>query len=133
MKKLIITLCLLILILGAGGYYYFFKGKSKSVQYKTTRVERGNIVTVVSATGTINPVINVQVGSQVSGIIQALYADYNSEVKKDQVIAQLDPSTFQAQVTQAMANLESARANLKNVEADIANLSAGIENAQANL
>lgn len=107
--------------------------KNEPVRYRMARVEKGDIVAMISATGTINPVINVQVGSQVSGIIQALYADYNSEVKKDQVIAQLDPSTFQAQVTQASANLESARANLKNVEADIANLSAGIENAQANL
>lgn len=132
MKRFITILGILGIILGIGGYYYFFM-KNEPVRYRMARVEKGDIVAMISATGTINPVINVQVGSQVSGIIQALYADYNSEVKKDQVIAQLDPSTFQAQVTQAIANLESARANLKNVEADIANLSAGIENAQANL
>lgn len=132
MKKFIIVLGILALGLG-GGYYYFFKSKKEPVKYKTARIEKGDIVTVVSATGTINPVINVQVGSQVSGIIQAIYVDYNSMVKKDQVIAQLDPSSFQAQVTQASANLESARANLKSVGAEIANLSASIENAQANL
>jgi HlyD family secretion protein len=133
MKKIILILSFLALGLGIGGYYYFFQNKKESVKYKTARVEKGNLIFMVSATGIINPLINVQVGTQVSGIIRAIHVDYNSEVKKDQIIAELDPSTFQAQVTQASANLESARASLKNVEADMANISASIENAQANL
>ena len=75
----------------------------------TAKVERGNLRNSVTATGTLQAVTTVQVGSQASGTISALYADFNSTVKKGQVIAQLDPSVEQAQVQQARANLEQAR------------------------
>src|SRR5881275_1242824 len=81
-------------------------------QYYTAKVDRGDIRQVVDATGTINAVTTVQVGSQVSGTIYKLNADFNSHVKKGQVIAEIDPSIFQGQVQQARADLESARANL---------------------
>jgi HlyD family secretion protein len=80
----------------------------------------------VTATGTINPVINVLVGSQVSGTIKALYADFNSQVKEGQVIAQIDPAIFEAQVEQGRANVLNAQANLLNAKANL-------ENAKANL
>ncbi len=88
-------------------------------QYFTSKVERGDIRDVVEATGTINAVITVQVGSQVSGTIQTLYADFNSRVKKGQVIAKIDPSLFQGALLQAKADLENARANLASAKANL--------------
>ena len=88
-------------------------------QYFTSKVERGDIRDVVEATGTINAVITVQVGSQVSGTIQTLYADFNSRVKKGQVIAKIDPSLFQGAMLQAKADLENARANLASAKANL--------------
>ncbi len=82
-----------------------------AAQYFTAKVERGDIHQVVQATGTINAVISVQVGSQVSGTISKLYVDFNSRVKKGQVIAQIDPALFQGALLQAKADLGNARAN----------------------
>ena len=83
-----------------------------SVQYYTAKVELGDIRQVVEATGTINAVITVQVGSQVSGAISRLYVDFNSKVKKGQVIAQIDPALFEGVLSQARADFENAKANL---------------------
>ena len=88
-----------------------FKGSDKP-QYFTTKVDRGDIRDVVEATGTINAVTTVQVGSQVSGTISHLAADFNSRVKKGQVIAQIDPSLFEGTLLQAKADLANAQANL---------------------
>lgn len=79
------------------------------IRYKTAAVDRGPITATVTATGTVNPVISVQVGSQVSGKIKALYADFNSPVKEGQVIAQIDPAVFKARVDQATASLRNAK------------------------
>src|SRR6188472_2856860 len=73
--------------------------------YQTATVTRGPITQAVTATGTLNPVVNVQVGSQVSGNIQKLFADFNSPVKEGQVVAQLDPATFQASLNQTEGEL----------------------------
>jgi HlyD family secretion protein len=81
--------------------------------YQTATVMRGPITQLVTATGTLNPVTNVQVGSQVSGNIQKLFADFNSEVKAGQTVAQIDPMLFQAAVTQAEGDLASAQAALE--------------------
>src|SRR3982751_6945512 len=78
--------------------------------YQTASVARGPITQAVTATGTLNPVQNVQVGSQVSGNIQKLFVDFNSTVKAGQVIAQIDPIVFQASVNQAEGDLANARA-----------------------
>src|SRR4030088_1857917 len=83
------------------------------VVYQTAPVTRGPITQLVTATGTLNPVVNVQVGSQVSGNIQKLFVDYNSEVKAGQVVAQIDPALFQATVTQAEGDLANAQAALE--------------------
>ena len=90
----------------------FGLNRKPATQYFTTPVGRGDIRDVVEATGTINAVTTVQVGSQVSGTISKLSADFNSHVKKGQVIAEMDPSLFQGAVLQARADLENARANL---------------------
>jgi HlyD family secretion protein len=92
--------------------YLFWGRRTTAEEYITAKVDRGTVRNTVSATGTLQAVTTVQVGSQVSGNIQALYADFNSNVRKGQVVAQLDPSTFQAQVAQQRANLEQARASL---------------------
>jgi HlyD family secretion protein len=84
-----------------------------SSSYQTATVTKGAITQVVTATGTLNPVTNVQVGSQVSGNIQKLFADFNSEVKAGQTVAQIDPMLFQAAVTQAEGDLASAQAALE--------------------
>src|SRR5437016_8073108 len=84
-----------------------------AANYQTTTVTRGPITQTVTATGTLNPVVNVQVGSQVSGNIQKLFADFNSQVKAGQVVAQIDPALFQATVTQAEGDLASAQAALE--------------------
>lgn len=87
------------------------RDKSATVQYKTMKVEKGAITATVSATGKVNAVVTVQVGSQVSGTIQKLFVDFNSPVKKDQVVAQIDPALFEAQVEQARAKLMNDEAN----------------------
>jgi HlyD family secretion protein len=90
----------------------FAGSKDTAVQYQTTPVDRGDIVSRVSASGTLAAVVTVDVGSQVSGRVQSLYADYNSIVKKGQLVAKIDPSLFNAAVAQSRANVLSARANL---------------------
>jgi HlyD family secretion protein len=111
--------------------FYFWNDDSSTPQYMTARVERGNLRNTVTATGALQAVTTVQVGSQASGTISALYADFNSVVKKGQVIAQLDPSTAKAQVDQANANLQQARASLANARAAVVNSQAGVRDAQA--
>jgi HlyD family secretion protein len=93
--------------------------RQRPVRYVSAPVTRGDVVEVVGATGTLQAVTTVQVGSQVSGTIQNLYADFNSVVHKGQVIARLDPSAFEARVGQARANLISARANVERAKATV--------------
>ena len=111
--------------------FYFWGNESSTPQYMTARVERGNLRNTVTATGALQAVTTVQVGSQASGTISALYADFNSVVKKGQVVAQLDPSIAKAQVDQARANLEQARASLAQARAAVVNSRAGVTDAQA--
>lgn len=92
------------------------KGKN-SVKYETKKVERCTIRQVVEASGTINPVNTVSVGSTVSGLIKEIYVDFNSEVKKGQLLAQIDPANFQASVDQATAQINNAEANLARLNA----------------
>ena len=95
-----------------------FKGNDKP-QYFTAKVDRGDIRSVVEATGTINAVTTVQVGSQVSGTISRLNADFNSRVKKGQVVAQIDPSLFEGTLLQAKADLANAKANVISSQANL--------------
>ncbi len=104
---------LLLIAIGAGVYWYW--PRSKAGGYKTARAERGELTTAVSATGTLSAVVTVQVGSQVSGMIHSLGADFNSQVKRGHVIARIDPSLFDAQVNQAEANLATSEAALARV------------------
>jgi HlyD family secretion protein len=111
--------------------FYFWGNQSSAPQYMTAKVERGNLRNTVTATGTLQAVTTVQVGSQASGTLSALNADFNSVVKKGQVIAQLDPAVSKAQVDQARANLQQARASLQQSIAGVAGSRAGVSDAQA--
>jgi HlyD family secretion protein len=102
-----------VLVAAAGGC-----GRGDNPAYQTAPVERGDVTQVVTATGTLNPVLNVQVGCQVSGRISKLYVDYNSPVTNGQLIAEIDPRTYEAQVAQATADLANARANLELQQAE---------------
>src|ERR1700736_6969305 len=94
--------------------------RSPGVQHFTAKVERGEIHDVVEATGTINSVITVQVGSQVSGTIAKLNVDFNSRVHKGDVVALIDPALFQGALLQATADLENAKANFAAAQANLA-------------
>jgi HlyD family secretion protein len=102
-----------VLAVGAGAFWYFKHDTAGAPQFQTAAVTRGDIVQAVTATGTLNPVVNVTVGSQISGIIQSLYADYNTPVKSNQIVAQLDPATYKANVAQAEGDLANAKANME--------------------
>lgn len=108
------------LLLTIGALAAFKIESKKTPQYFTEKVQKGDIQNVVQATGTINAVTTVQVGSQVSGTIQTLFADFNSHVKKNQVVAQIDPSLFQGALLQAKADLADAQANLVAAKANLA-------------
>lgn len=99
--------------------WFLTRAGSTAPRYVTAAVTRGSIVRSVSATGTVNPVVTVQVGSYVSGPIIAIYADFNAAVKKDQLIAKIDPRPFEVRVAQARAQLANARAALSKDQADL--------------
>jgi len=109
----------LAVVVAAAGAFLAFRGRDKEVQYQTATIDRGDIVDVVGATGTLQAVTTVQVGSQVSGTVDSLGADFNSRVKKDQVVARLETSTFDARLSQARANLVAARANVEKARAAV--------------
>jgi HlyD family secretion protein len=132
-RKLLLTVVLLLLGASATAGYLYYNGRQAPLNYLTARVERGRIATTVNATGTLNAVITVQVGSQVSGTIQKLLVDYNSPVTEGQIIAQIDPASFEARVSQARANVASAGAAVQVARANVDNSKAAIETAQANI
>ncbi|MDX2030241.1 MAG: efflux RND transporter periplasmic adaptor subunit [Blastocatellia bacterium] len=129
--KKILPIALVVAAAAGGAGYYFWGSGAKAEEYVTAKIERGNVRNTVNATGTLQAVTTVQVGSQVSGIISALYVDFNSVVKKGQLVAQLDPSIFQAQVAQQRANVEAARANLADAQARLIAAEVAIENQRA--
>lgn len=111
MKKIIIGIVIFLMIVA--GLLFYLKNNVQTPQYTTEKADRGDIRAVVAATGTVNAVTTVSVGTQVSGTIQQIYVDFNSPVKKGQALAQIDPAPFEAQVAQAKANLMLAAANLE--------------------
>ncbi|HEV3061247.1 MAG TPA: efflux RND transporter periplasmic adaptor subunit [Vicinamibacterales bacterium] len=117
--KRAITVLLLVAAIGAGAGAYYYKRGGNDIQVNTAPITRGDILDTVGATGTLQAVTTVQVGSQVSGTISWLGADFNSIVKKDQVIARLEPSLFEAQVAQAKANLIKSQADLERTKVEL--------------
>src|SRR5919107_935415 len=130
-KKLLLGGGFMAAIMLAG--FYFWGSETSTPQYMTARIERGNLRNTVTATVTLQAVTTVQVGSQASGTIAALYADFNSIVKKGQLLAQLDPSVMQAQVQQARANLQQAQAQLQSARAAVAQSHAGVAQSRAGI
>src|ERR1051326_716066 len=120
----------LIGVLAAIGAWQLLKGQS-GVQYRTAAGERGEVDYAISATGNPNAVVTVQVGSQVSGNIMALYADFNSKVAKGQLIARIDPAPLQAKVDQAQANVQAAQANAISAQANVQKALASLQAANA--
>jgi HlyD family secretion protein len=112
MKKKYLYMILAVVVIGTGGYFWISNSNSKDVKYRTEKVSRGNITIQVRATGTINPVQTVRVGSQVSGTISKLFADFNSQVKKGEIIALIDSTFLNASVKEAQANLERNQAQV---------------------
>lgn len=132
-KKTRLTLIVGLVAVFGFAAFALWSNRASAAEYMTAKVERGNLRNTVTATGVLQAVTTVQVGSQASGTISAIYVDFNSLVKKGQVIAQLDPSTAQAQVQQARANLENARASLIQARAGVSASRAGTADAQAKL
>jgi HlyD family secretion protein len=112
---------------------YLRSGSSVKANYVTATVDRGNIESTVTTTGNLNAVITVQVGSQVSGNIIALYADFNTKVKKGQLVAEIDPAPFKAAVDQAAASLNAAKAAVVTAQATLAKSKADLASAEANV
>src|SRR6516164_5407204 len=111
---------LIVVILGAVALVVAFRLNQKpEEEFFTANVEQGDIRQVIEATGTINPVTLVQVGSQVSGMISKLYVDFNSKVSQGQVIAEIDPKLFQGALLQAQADLQNAQAALASAKANL--------------
>lgn len=129
--KKILTTAIILAVVGTAGWYFWGNREAGAEEYMTAKVERGDIRNSVFATGTLQAVTTVQVGSQVSGTISALYADFNTHVRKGQVVAQLDPSILQAQVASARANLEQAKANLVDAQAKVLGAKSTVQNQQA--
>ena len=116
MKKKIFVSVVLVAALALGGFY-LLKNKGNGVQFKTAKVSRGDLRATVTATGTVSAVTTVLVGTQVSGTVKQIFVDYNSPVKKGQLLAQIDPALSDAKVSQARANLQAAAANVEKAQA----------------
>ena len=132
MKRRILWIVLVLLLAGGltAGYFYTQSVGGK-LPFRTAPVTRGSVTAAVSATGTLNAVITVLVGSQVSGQVKELYADFNSQVKKGQVIARIDPEIFEAKVNQAKAQVDAAKAAVLNQQASVERARADLGNARA--
>ena len=122
---------LLAAVLSAGGYAYLNGAQKPPLKYRTAKVERGSVMRVVTATGTVNPVQTVQVGSQVSGIVTNLYADFNSKVKEGQLVARIDPAPFQNKVIEMEANVQNTKGNLARARADLAQRKLDLDRSRA--
>src|SRR3990172_6978545 len=132
MKRLGLVLLLLLVAAGlATAGYVLSGGRGQATKYRTARVDRGTIIAAVSATGNVNAVTTVLVGSQVSGQIKEIRVDFNSPVEKGQLIARLDPEIFAARVNAARADVESAQAAVLNQQANVEKVRADVENGRA--
>jgi HlyD family secretion protein len=122
-----------LLLLTAGGLYWYQTKSAASAQtrYETATITRGDVRSRITATGNLQAVTQITVGSQVSGIIQSLFVDFNSRVRKGQALAQLDPSTIRAQVEQATASVNNALSALNNQQANVGNQAANVRSAEA--
>ena len=115
MKRAIVVL-LIIAAIGAGAGAYYYRRSGPEITVNTAAVSRGDVIDSVGSTGTVQAVTTVQVGSQVSGNVLELYADFNSTVRKGQKVAMIDPAPFQTKLDQAKANLDSSKQGIVSAE-----------------
>lgn len=118
---------------GGGAWWWQSKAQAQAPSYRTAKIERGSLQASVSASGAVNPVTQVSVGTQVSGQIKELSVDFNSEVKAGQLIAQIDPETFEFRVRQSLADVDAARAAVLTAQANVLASQASISRAQVDV
>ena len=130
-----VTLVIVVAAAAAGGYWYISHqgAQSDTVGYQTEPASIGRIESIVNTAGTISPVVTVDVGSEISGLVSELDADFNSEVKSGQVIARIDDRTTRARLRQAEADVVSAKASVDQQQANVNRASADLELAQQNV
>ncbi len=126
-------LVLALVVLAAAAAWAWQRAQPAAPAYRSARIERGNLQAAVSASGTVTPVAQVQVSSQVSGQIKELYVDFNSPVKQGQLIASLDPETFDYRVRQSSADVEAARASVLTAQANVQSALAQVARAQVDV
>jgi HlyD family secretion protein len=131
MRRAILIISVLVIGLAIGGYVFFNGERKAPVRYRTAAVERGPVISLVTATGTINPVVSVQVGTQVSGMIKSLHADFNSVVKAGDIVAVIDPEPLRARRDQAASNLEMSKANVARARTDLAQRKRELDRVQS--
>lgn len=132
MKRLLIGLLALMVLGGGAGVYFASPGQGSLPTFRTQKAEEGEVIAAISASGTLAAVVTVQVSSQLSGQIKELYADFNTEVKKNDPLALIDPQTFEVRVQQAKAELDVAGASLVKARADLGSVRAALAVAEAN-
>ncbi len=133
MKKTWIGWTFVLLVVAGGAWWWSQRAQTDVVQYRTAKIERGNLQATVSASGAVNPVTQVSVGTQVSGQIRDLYVDFNSEVKAGQLIAQIDPETFEYRVRSSQADVDAARAAVLTAQATTSASRAQVARVQVDL
>ncbi len=116
MKKRVLIIGVVVAVAALAGAFFYMRRGSAEPKYRKAKLDKGDVVATVTATGTLSAVTTVSVGSQVSGIIAKLHVDFNSVVKKGQALAELDPTPFQQGVEQSKANLDKAKVQLRNDE-----------------
>ena len=121
------------LLVAGASWWWSQRSAADAVQYRSAKIERGSLLATVSASGAVNPVTQVSVGTQVSGQIKDLFVDFNSEVKAGQLIAVIDPETFEYRVRSAQADVDAARATVLTAQANSAASRAGVSRAQVDL
>ena len=114
----------LAIVIAAGGWWWHGRAQGDAANYRTAVVDRGAIVVTISATGSLSAITTVDVGAQVSGMVQSVLVDYNDRVRKGQIIARIDPSTFNAKVQQAVGQVRAAQAQLAQAQAGVRNTEA---------
>ncbi len=132
-KTSLISVAVALALAGGAAVWWVQRSDADAVQYRTAKLERGPLQATVSASGTVNPVTQVSVGTQVSGQIKELYVDFNSEVKAGQLIAQIDPESIEYRVRQSEADADAARAAVLTAQANAAAGRAGVSRAQSDL
>lgn len=131
MRRIVLIAAVMVVGLAIAGYVFFNGERKVPVRYRTAMVERGSIISLVTATGSINPVVSVQVGTQVSGMIKSLHADFNSVVKAGDIVATIDPEPFKARRDQAASNLDMAKASVARARTEQAQRRRELERAKS--